>query len=84
MRRWFGWAETALGNYERGLDLFREAAQLSRFNDFYWRKLGIELRKAEQYEEALAAFTHAQKLNRSNKSVKRNIQWLRARSEAAE
>lgn len=71
-----GQAELALGNREAGLNYIREAAQVSRFNDYYWRKLGIELRKAGLYAEALAAFEHAQQLDRSNKTVKRNIQWL--------
>jgi len=72
-----GQAELALGNREVGIDHLREAAQVSRFNDYYWRKLGIELRKAGLYEEALTAFEHAKQLDRSNKTVKRNIQWIR-------
>ena len=72
-----GRAELALGNREQGLDYLRQAAHYKRFNDFYWRKLGIELRKEGLYEEALETFLYAQKLDRSNKTVKRNIQWLR-------
>ncbi len=71
-----GRAELALGNREAGLDYLRQAAHYKRFNDFYWRKLGIELRKDGFYEEALETFLYAQKLDRSNKTVKRNIQWL--------
>ncbi|MBI9021342.1 MAG: O-antigen ligase family protein [Verrucomicrobia bacterium] len=74
-----GRAELALGRREAGLDCLRVAAQVSRFNDYYWRKLGIELRKAGLYEEAMTAFEHAQKLDRSNKTVKRNIQWIKTR-----
>lgn len=72
-----GLAEMFLGNRDRGLDLLREVASYKRFSDFYWRKLGIELRKAGLYEEAQATFEHAQKLDRSNKTVRRNLQWLK-------
>jgi len=71
-----GRAELAAGNREAGLDRLRQAAHYKRFNDFYWRKLGIELRKAGHYEEALETFLYAKKLDRSNKTVKRNIEWL--------
>jgi len=71
-----GRADFVLGNREAGLDYLREAAQLSRFNDYYWRKLGIELRKAAFYEEARSVFEYADQLDPSNKTVKRNIQWL--------
>jgi len=74
-----GQAHLALGHQEKGLQYLRKAANYRRFNDFYWRKLGIELRKAGLYEEALAAFKYAAKLNRYNKTVKRNIQWLEER-----
>ncbi len=77
-----GRAELALGNREQGLDYLRQAAHYKRFNDFYWRKLGIELRKEGLYEEALETFLYAQKLDRSNKTVKRNIQWLREKMSA--
>ncbi len=74
-----GRAELAFGNREAGLDYLRQAAHYKRFNDFYWRKLGIELRKDGFHEEAMKTFLYAQKLDRSNKTVKRNIQWLRAK-----
>jgi O-antigen ligase len=74
-----GRAELALGNRAAGLDYLRQAAHYKRFNDFYWRKLGIELRKAGLYEEAMDTFLYAQKLERSNPTVKRNIQWLKDR-----
>lgn len=77
-----GRVELWLGHRDRGLDLLREAANYKRFNDFYWRKLGIELRKAGLYDEALSAFEYAQKLDRSNPTVKRNLQWLRKRVES--
>lgn len=72
-----GRAELACGNQEEGLKYLRQAAAYKRFNDFYWRKLGIELRKAGHYTEALDAFLHAQKLDRSDQTVRRNIQWLK-------
>ncbi|MBC8207307.1 MAG: tetratricopeptide repeat protein [Kiritimatiellales bacterium] len=74
-----GRAELAAGNRAAGLDYLRQAAHYKRFNDFYWRKLGIELRKAGHYEEALETFQYALKLNRSNGTVKHNIKWLKAR-----
>jgi O-antigen ligase len=72
-----GRSELFLGHRDRGLDLLRQAANYKRFNDFYWRKLGIELRKAGLYDEALNAFECAKKLDGSNPTVKRNIEWLR-------
>jgi tetratricopeptide (TPR) repeat protein len=74
-----GRVELFLGNRDKGLDYLRQAANYKRFNDFYWRKLGIELRKAGLYEEALTVFEYARKLDRSNKTVKRNIEWLKKR-----
>lgn len=73
-----GRVELFLGNRERGLNLMRQAADYKRFNDFYWRKLGIELRKAGLYEEALERFEYARKLDRSNPTTKRNIEWLKS------
>jgi tetratricopeptide (TPR) repeat protein len=72
-----GRAELFLGNRNRGLDLLRQAADYKRFNDFYWRKVGIELRKAGLYEEALERFEYARKLHRGNKTTRRNIEWLK-------
>ncbi len=72
-----GRAELAAGNREAGLEFLRQAANYKRFNDFYWRKLGIELRKAGLYKEAIEVFSHAQKLNRSNKTVAHNLRWLK-------
>jgi tetratricopeptide (TPR) repeat protein len=77
-----GRVELFLGNREKGLDYLRQAANYKRFNDFYWRKLGIELRKAGLYDEALKAFEYARKLDPSNKTVKRNIEWLKQRQPA--
>jgi O-antigen ligase len=71
--------ELFLGQREAGLAYLRQVAHYKRFNDFYWRKLGIELRKAGLYDEALSAFEYAQKLARSNPTVKRNIKWLKNR-----
>ena len=74
-----GRVELFLGNREKGLNYLRQATNYKRFNDFYWRKLGIELRKAGLYDEALSAFEYAQKLDRSNATVKFNIQWLKSK-----
>ncbi|MGE4488553.1 MAG: O-antigen ligase family protein [Kiritimatiellales bacterium] len=70
-------AEQVSGNQERALELFRLAAQYKPFNDFYWRKLGIELRKAGLYNESMSAFERAYQLNRSNQTVRRSMEWLR-------
>jgi tetratricopeptide (TPR) repeat protein len=78
-----GRVELFLGDRDKGLDYLRQAANYKRFNDFYWRKLGIELRKAGLYDEALNAFEYARKLDGSNKTVNRNIAWLKARQAAA-
>ncbi|MEI7851448.1 MAG: O-antigen ligase family protein [Kiritimatiellales bacterium] len=78
-----GRGELFLGNRDKGLDYLRQAANYKRFNDFYWRKLGIELRKAGLYEEALKAFEYALKLDGSNGTVKRNIEWLKERQAEA-
>jgi len=75
-----GRAQLMVGDTEAGLMNLRKAAARKRFNDFYWRKLGIELRKAGHDDESLDAFLHASKLDRSNETVKYNIQWLKARS----
>ncbi|MDH3345752.1 MAG: O-antigen ligase family protein, partial [Kiritimatiellaceae bacterium] len=53
-----GRTELALGNREAGIQHLRRAAHYKRFNDFYWRKLGIELRKAGLYDEALETFLY--------------------------
>ena len=75
-----GCVELFLGNRDKGLDYLRQAAKYKRFNDFYWRKLGIELRKAGLYDEALSAFEYAQKLDRSNPTVNRNIEWIKVKT----
>jgi len=72
-----GRAEIAAGNRETGLESLRLAASYKRFNDFYWRKLGIELRKAGHYEEAFKAFLHARKLAGYQGVVKNNLLWLK-------
>lgn len=75
-----GRAELVLGNREAGIQYLRQAAHYKRFNDFYWRKLGIELRKEGLYEEAMETFLYAQKIDRGNRTDKRNIEWLKARA----
>ncbi len=74
-----GRAALALGNRKEGVDYLRQAAHYKRFNDFYWRKLGIELRKEGLYEEAMETFLYAQKLDPGNKTTRRNLEWLRER-----
>jgi len=62
----------------------RQAANYKRFNDSYWRKLGIELRKAGLYDESLAVFEYAKKLAGANKTVKRNIEWLKKKTSSTD
>ncbi|MFA5688389.1 MAG: O-antigen ligase family protein [Kiritimatiellales bacterium] len=74
-----GMAEIAAGNSAEGLNCLRRVAEYKRFNDYYWRKLGIELRKAGLFEESLRAFERADRLKRSNPVVQKNMEWLRAK-----
>ncbi|MCF7848798.1 MAG: O-antigen ligase family protein [Kiritimatiellales bacterium] len=67
-----------LGEQERGLELLRRVAEYKRFNDYYQWNLGVELRKAGHYEEALHVFDRAMKIKNSP-STKRNIQWLKVK-----
>jgi O-antigen ligase len=60
---------------ERGLDLLREACRYRKFNDIYWWTLGVELRKAEMYEEALEVFKIMETIKQTPSS-KKNIEWL--------
>ncbi len=60
---------------ELGLDLLREACSYRKFNDAYWWTLGVELRKAEHYGEALEVFQYAARIKRTP-SIKMNIEWL--------
>jgi tetratricopeptide (TPR) repeat protein len=61
---------------ERGLELLREVCRYRKFNDTYWWRLGVELRKAEQYEEAIEVFQYAETLTRTP-SIRGNILWLK-------
>jgi O-antigen ligase len=58
-----------------GLGYLREACRYRKFNDQVWWLLGVELRKAGRYEEALETFKYAGKLRRTP-SITKNIQWL--------
>ncbi|WP_372847236.1 O-antigen ligase family protein [Pontiella sp.] len=58
-----------------GLEYLREACRYRKFNDQVWWLLGVELRKAGLYEEALETFKYAGKLRRTP-SIAKNIQWL--------
>jgi tetratricopeptide (TPR) repeat protein len=66
---------------ERGIDLLREACRYRPFNDGYWWSLGVELRKAGRYEEALEVFRRAASINRTPSTIL-NIEWLNARLKA--
>lgn len=77
----YGMSTIFLGERDAGIALLQQAAGLRPFNDLYWLRLGMELRKAERYEEAMEAFTYSQQLN--NSSIARaNIAWLRRRQNA--
>lgn len=60
---------------DQGLALLREACGYRKFNDLYWWTLGVELRKAGRYEEALEIFQYAEKIKRTP-STRKNIRWL--------
>ena len=60
---------------DQGLELLREACRYRKFNDTYWWALGVELRKAGLYEEALQVFHQTEKIKRSA-STQMNIKWL--------
>jgi O-antigen ligase len=61
---------------ERGLDLLREACRYRPFNEDYWLTLGIELRKAGYYQEALNVFDYAQQVKRT-RTANRNLVWIK-------
>lgn len=71
----YGMAKIFLGDKETGLDLLKRAARLRPFNDMYWWRLGIEQRKAGQYDAALESFRYARTLKNSP-LVQSNIKWL--------
>lgn len=65
----------------KGLNLLREACRYRKFNDAYWWTLGVELRKAERYEEALEVFQYMETIKRTPSSRK-NIAWIEDRLQA--
>ena len=73
--------QTANSQISQGLDLLREACRYRPFNDVYWWNLGVELRKAGRYEEALEVFNRAASIKRTS-STNMNIVWLNARLKA--
>jgi O-antigen ligase len=72
----YGQALIFLGDKKEGIALLREATQLRPFNDLYWWRLGVELRKIGQYEEALKAFERSWSI-RHTPSTRANIRWLK-------
>ena len=71
----YGMATIFLGDREAGIELLRQAAALRPFNDNYWWRLGVELRKAGRYPEALEVFQYAKTL-KNTPSIRANIKWL--------
>jgi tetratricopeptide (TPR) repeat protein len=71
----YGMVTIFLGDTDAGIDLLRQAAALRPFNDNHWWNLGVELRKAGHYEEALEVFKKAKTL-KNTPSIRANIQWL--------
>ncbi len=65
------------------MELLREACRYRPFNDVYWWNLGVELRKAGRYEEALDIFYYAASIKRTP-STKKNIEWLEIRLKAVD
>lgn len=72
-----GKVQIFLGDLDAGLERLREATALRPFNSGYWWHLGVELRDAERYDEALEIFEYAYSLQRSQTN-RRNIAWLKA------
>ncbi|WP_160300817.1 O-antigen ligase family protein [Kiritimatiella glycovorans] len=69
-----------LGNKQRGFEYMVEAAEIKRVeNEHYYKELGMELKKAGRYREALEAFLRAADA-RPSRSIRRNIKWLRERT----
>lgn len=77
----YGMATIFLGDKETGIELLEKATRLRPFNDMYWLRLGIEQRKAEQYEEAMETFNYARSLKNSP-MARKNIEWLEHRKVA--
>ena len=71
----YGMAAIFLGDTDAGIDLLRQASRLRPFNDNHWWRLGVELRKAGRYGEAMEVFKYAKTL-RNTPSIRANIQWL--------
>ena len=72
----------ACATKDSGLDLLREACRYRNFNDSYWWTLGVELRKAGLYEEAIEVFQYAATI-KSTPSIKMNIAWLKVKLSGA-
>ena len=75
-------AKIFLGETEEGLQLLRDACRYRTFNDKYWWNLGVALREAGQYEEAIEVFKHAKRLHNSA-PIRENIKWMEAKLMAA-
>jgi tetratricopeptide (TPR) repeat protein len=64
-----------LGDEAEGLKMLRRATHLRPFNDLYWWRLGVALRKAGDYQAALDVFEQARKI-RNTPSIRANIRFL--------
>ena len=68
-------SELAVGRQAQGLRLLRAAADRHTFNQSYRTQLGLQLRQAGRYAEALAEFKKAERLG-STSMIRMNLKWL--------
>jgi len=70
-----GMALIESGCLEEGLQLIRQAADTNPLSEMYRSQLGVQLRQAGRYPEALAEFRTAGKIT-WNPMIRNNIDWL--------
>ena len=73
-----GEALIGCGRTEEGLQLIRLAADTNPLSELFRTQLGVQLRQAGRYAEALAAFRTAAKIT-WNPMIRDNIEWLEAK-----
>lgn len=68
-----GTARFQSGDAQSALNAFHAAIQLQADNSLAWDGLGVALRKLDRIDEAIAALRQAHKLDRSSRSISRNL-----------
>jgi len=66
-------------NFEAALEQMELLTRYDPFDVEVHIQYGLVLRRLRRYEEALAVFEHAQRLDRGNRQVQLNLQWIRQR-----